>query len=83
MCLAIDNTVCFRKKTGPCEPTVIQPEAGVDLPPSFKNAERADRQGVCGIEETVELPGHERPGINSGYGTAPRNQREGFEGAEP
>jgi len=35
MCLAIDNTVCFREKTGPCQPTVIQPEAGVDLPPFF------------------------------------------------
>jgi len=33
MCLAIDSTVCFRKKTGPCKPTVIQPEAGVELPP--------------------------------------------------
>jgi hypothetical protein len=33
MCLAIDSTVCFRKKTGPCKPTVIQPKAGVELSP--------------------------------------------------
>jgi hypothetical protein len=33
MCLAIDNTVCFLMETGPCQPTVIQPEAGIDLPP--------------------------------------------------
>jgi hypothetical protein len=33
MCLAIDNTVCFRKKTGPCKPTVIQPWAGMEFPP--------------------------------------------------
>ena len=53
MCLAIDNTVCFRKKTGPCQPTVIQPGAGVELPPLLRRAERADRQCVCGLEETV------------------------------
>ncbi len=49
----------------------------------FKKAERTDRQGVCWFEETAELPGHECLDINSGYGTAPRNQREGFEGAVP
>jgi len=36
MCLAIDSTVCFLVKTGPCKPTVIQPKAGVDLPPFQK-----------------------------------------------
>ena len=36
MCLAIDNTVCFLMKTGPCKPTVIQPWAGVELPPFQK-----------------------------------------------
>ena len=79
MCLAIDSTVCFRKKTGPCQPTVIQPGAGVELPPYLRKAERTDRQGVCGVEETVELPGHKRPEINSVYGPVPLNKRERFE----
>ena len=33
MCLAVDSTVCFLPKTGPCKPTVTRPQAGVELPP--------------------------------------------------
>jgi len=83
MCLAIDNTVCFLMKTGPCKPTDIQPGAGVELPPYLREAERTDRQCICGVEVTVIQVGHERPAINSGYGTDPRNKRDGFEGALP
>jgi hypothetical protein len=67
MCLAIDSTVCFLLKTGPCKPTVIQPGAGVELPPYLEKAERTDRQCVCVVEVTVILAGHKRPAINSGY----------------
>ena len=79
MCLAIDSTVCFRKKTGPCKPTVIQPGAGVELPPYLEKAERTDRQCACVIEETVVQTGHERPTINSGFKTDPHNERERLE----
>ena len=83
MCLAIDSTVCFRKKTGPCQPTVIQPEAGVELPPYLEKAERTDRQCICVVEVTVIQARHVGPAINSGYGTDPRNKREGIEEAVP
>ena len=43
----------FSTKTGPCKPTVIQPEAGVELPPYLEKAERTDRQCVCGVEVVV------------------------------
>ena len=55
----------------------------MELPPYLEKAERTDRQCVCVVEETVTWPGHVGPGINSGYGTDPRNKRDGFEGALP
>lgn len=67
MCLAIDSTVCFLLKTGPCQPTVIQPGAGVELPPYLEKAERTDRQGVCRVEVTVIQAGHEYLANNSGF----------------
>jgi cyanate permease len=82
MCLAIDSTVCFRKKTGPCKPTVIQPKAGVELSPFWieQNALTASvlawlkrlsfKQGVSARLSTAvlkQIPIRSGRGLNERY----------------
>jgi hypothetical protein len=56
MCLAIDNTVCFLMKTGPCKPTVIQPYAGVDLPPFQKKQNALTASAFAGLKRLWSSP---------------------------
>ena len=42
----------------------------------LRKAERAGRQCVCGVKETVDWAGHVDPDINSGYGTDPLNKQD-------
>jgi hypothetical protein len=57
MCLAIDSTVCFLLKTGPCQPTVIQPEAGVDLPPFFNEQNVLTVSAFAGLKKLSNRQG--------------------------
>jgi len=38
-------------KTGPCQPTVIQPEAGVDLPPFFNAQNVLTASAFAGLKK--------------------------------
>jgi len=57
MCLAIDNTVCFRKKIGPCKPTVIQPYAGVELPPFWIEQNALTASALAWLKRLSFKPG--------------------------
>jgi len=57
MCLAIDNTVCFLMETGPCQPTVIQPEAGIDLPPFLEKQNALTASAFAGLKKLLNIQG--------------------------
>jgi len=83
MCLAIDNTVCFLMKTGPCKPTVVQPWAGVELPPFQKKQNALTASVFAWLKKLSNGQGIGALAINNGFGTDPTNKRERFEGAVP
>jgi hypothetical protein len=56
MCLAIDSTVCFREKTGPCKPTVIQTWAGVEIPPFPKKQNALTVSGFAWLKRLLNNP---------------------------
>jgi hypothetical protein len=56
MCLAIDSTVCFLVKTGPCKPTVIQPWAGGELPPFQEKQNALTASVFAGLKKLWNSP---------------------------
>lgn len=82
MCLAIDSTVCFLAKTGPCKPTVTRPQAGVELPPFWIEQNALTVSVFAGLKKLPDQralqPGHQQRRWNRS-----REKRERVEGAVP
>ena len=72
----------FSTKTGPCKPTVIQPKAGVELPPFQKKQNALTASAFAWLKlpsfRPAQVPGHQQRLRNS-----PRNERERLKGAVP
>jgi hypothetical protein len=63
MCLAIDSTVCFLAKTGPCKPTVTRPQAGVELPPFWIEQNALTVSVFAGLKKlSLQIDGRRVPG---------------------
>jgi hypothetical protein len=44
-------------ETGPCQPTVIQPEAGIDLPPFLEKQNALTASAFAGLKKLLNIQG--------------------------